>query len=155
MPTVYGLVDRWRRINRPAICPHPFIPALTGEVVRFGDKLKFRKDVEPATLDMQLPSMLLQPLIENCIKHGLSNKVEGGSITLRATRVSDRLHLLIEDDGVGFDPAYGARPLKRAIQRAILNPLSVELLSGKLQAGDRVQVDIDPKKGDFTFERAA
>jgi ATP-dependent Clp protease ATP-binding subunit ClpB len=56
---------------------------------------------------------------------------------------------------LGFDPDFGARPLKRAIQRAILDPLAVELLSGKLKGGDRVQVDIDPKKGVFTFERAA
>jgi ATP-dependent Clp protease ATP-binding subunit ClpB len=54
---------------------------------------------------------------------------------------------------LGFDPDFGARPLKRAIQRAILDPLSVELLSGKLLGGDRVQVDLDPKKGVFTFER--
>jgi ATP-dependent Clp protease ATP-binding subunit ClpB len=56
---------------------------------------------------------------------------------------------------LGYDPDFGARPLKRAIQRSILNPLSVELLSGKLRAGDHVQVDFDPKKGDFTFRKAA
>ncbi len=52
-------------------------------MVRFGEKLRFVKDIDPDTLDMLVPSMLLQPLIENCIKHGLSSKVEGGTIRLR------------------------------------------------------------------------
>jgi len=72
------------------------------EVVRFGDKLRFEKDVAADTLDMLVPSMLLQPLIENCVKHGLSSKVEGGTIRLRSRRADSRLWLWIEDDGVGI-----------------------------------------------------
>jgi len=72
------------------------------EVVRFGDKLHFEKDVALDTLDMLVPSMLLQPLVENSIKHGLSSKVEGGTIRIRTSRAGPRLHLLVEDDGVGI-----------------------------------------------------
>jgi two-component system LytT family sensor kinase len=72
------------------------------EVMRFGDKLRFEKDVAADTLDMLVPSMLLQPLIENCVKHGLSSKVEGGTIQLRCRRVDSRLLLWVEDDGVGI-----------------------------------------------------
>ncbi len=72
------------------------------EVMRFGDKLRFEKDVAADTLDMLVPSMLLQPLIENCVKHGLSSKVEGGTIRLRCRRVDSRLLLWVEDDGVGI-----------------------------------------------------
>jgi len=75
---------------------------LSIEVVRFGDKLRFEKDVAPDTLDMLVPSMLLQPLVENSIKHGLSNKVEGGSIRIAAHRSGAKLHLIVEDDGVGI-----------------------------------------------------
>ncbi|MEO8596585.1 MAG: histidine kinase, partial [Candidatus Solibacter sp.] len=50
------------------------------EVVRFGDKLRFERDVAEDTLDMLVPSMILQPLVENSIKHGLRSKVEGGTI---------------------------------------------------------------------------
>jgi len=73
------------------------------EVVRFGrDKLRVVKDLDPASLDVVVPSMLLQPLVENSIKHGLAPKVEGGSIYLRS-RVSDsRLVIEVEDDGVGM-----------------------------------------------------
>ena len=55
------------------------------EVVRFGrDKLRVVKELEPESLEVMVPSMLLQPLVENSIKHGLSSKVEGGSIYLRS-----------------------------------------------------------------------
>jgi two-component system LytT family sensor kinase len=55
------------------------------EVVRFGrDKLTVVKDLDPASLDVVVPSMLLQPLVENSIKHGLAPKIEGGTIYLRS-----------------------------------------------------------------------
>jgi len=113
------------------------------EVVRFGDKLKFRKDVEPAALEMQLPSMLLQPLIENCIKHGLSSKIEGGSITLRARRVERRLHLLVEDDGVGIAEAEMATLLERGIGVSNVN----ERLKVLFGADYRMWIDSKPGQG--------
>src|SRR5215469_688801 len=62
------------------------------EVVRFGrDKLRVYKHLDPATLDIVVPSMLLQPLVENSIKHGLSPKVDGGSITLRSRMQESKL----------------------------------------------------------------
>ena len=76
------------------------------EVVRFGpDKLRVVKDLDPASLDVVVPSMLLQPLIENSIKHGLSPKVEGGSIYLRSRLTDSRLIIEVEDDGVGMGGA--------------------------------------------------
>ena len=75
---------------------------LSIEVTRFGDKLRFAEAVEPGTLDMLIPSMMLQPLVENSIKHGLSAKVEGGTITLEAKLVEGRLHIIVADDGAGI-----------------------------------------------------
>jgi two-component system LytT family sensor kinase len=75
---------------------------LSIEVIRFGDKLRFETDVAADTLDMLVPTMVLQPLVENSIKHGLSSKVEGGTIRIRTHRTETRLHLLVEDDGVGI-----------------------------------------------------
>ncbi len=85
------------------------------EVVRFGDKLRFEKDVAEDTLDMLVPSMLLQPLVENSIKHGLSSKVEGGTIRIRTRRGGSRLHLLVEDDGVGIPEEKLATVLDQGI----------------------------------------
>jgi two-component system LytT family sensor kinase len=72
------------------------------EVVRFGPQLEVDKQISPETLDVIVPSMILQPLVENSIKHGLARKVGGGRITIR-TSVGDG-HTLIEvvDDGLGM-----------------------------------------------------
>jgi two-component system LytT family sensor kinase len=76
------------------------------EVVRFGrDKLQVKKELEPASLDMMVPSMLLQPLVENSIKHGLASKIEGGSIYLRSRLTDSQLIIEVEDDGVGMGAA--------------------------------------------------
>ncbi len=72
------------------------------ELVRFGDKLRFVKEIDPAAEDLLIPSMLLQPVIENSIRHGLGNKVDGGTVRVRAWPESGRLHVIIEDDGVGI-----------------------------------------------------
>jgi two-component system LytT family sensor kinase len=73
------------------------------EVVRFGrDKLQILREIDPATLDMVVPSMILQPLVENALRHGIAPKIEGGTITLRAQREKGRLLVEVIDDGVGI-----------------------------------------------------
>jgi two-component system LytT family sensor kinase len=72
------------------------------EVVRFGPRLGVRKEIEPDTLDIIVPSMILQPLVENSIKHGLTRKVGAGHITLRSHRDNDLLIVDVEDDGLGI-----------------------------------------------------
>ncbi len=77
------------------------------EVVRFGrDKLRVLKELDPPSLDVMVPSMLLQPLVENSIKHGLASKIEGGSIRLRSRLADSRLTIEVEDDGVGMGSAH-------------------------------------------------
>jgi len=77
------------------------------EVVRFGvDKLRVEKQIDPRTLDILVPSILLQPLIENSIKHGLEPRINGGTVTLRSELEGDRVRIEVADDGVGM----GARP---------------------------------------------
>jgi two-component system LytT family sensor kinase len=78
---------------------------LSIETTRFGDKLRVQKDIDPTTLDMAVPSMLLQPLVENSIRHGLSTKVVGGTIRVRSRMAGNRLQILVEDDGVGIPEA--------------------------------------------------
>lgn len=73
------------------------------EVVRFGpDKLRVLKFLDPASMDAMVPSMLLQPLVENCIKHGLSPKIDGGCIVLRSRMSDEKLTIELQDDGVGM-----------------------------------------------------
>lgn len=75
------------------------------EVVRFGaEKLRVVKEIDPETLDLPVPSMLLQPLIENSIKHGLEPRISGGTITVRSRIEAGRMVIEVEDDGVGIAP---------------------------------------------------
>jgi len=77
------------------------------EVVRFGtEKLRVEKDIDPRTLGVMVPSILLQPLIENSIKHGLEPRLNGGTVTLRSRLEGDRVTIEVADDGVGI----GNRP---------------------------------------------
>jgi len=74
------------------------------EVVRFGEKLRVVKEIAEETLAVLVPSMLLQPLIENSIKHGLEPRIDGGTVTLRSRMLTDgRLLIEVEDDGIGMD----------------------------------------------------
>jgi two-component system LytT family sensor kinase len=77
------------------------------EVVRFGaEKLRVEKEIDPRTLDVLVPSILLQPLIENSIKHGMEPRLNGGTVTLRSRLQGDRVLIEVADDGVGM----GNRP---------------------------------------------
>lgn len=85
------------------------------ELVRFGDKLRVEKEIDPRTLDMQVPSMVLQPLVENSIKHGLSCKVSGGVIRIHSRAAGRRLLISVDDDGVGIPEAKLANLFEQGI----------------------------------------
>ena len=72
------------------------------EVIRFGPQLKVEKQISPDTLDIIVPSMILQPLVENSIKHGFSRKVGGGRIVIRSVRQNGHAIIEVEDDGLGM-----------------------------------------------------
>jgi len=72
------------------------------EVARFGPKLRVRKEIDPSTIDVIVPSMILQPLVENSIKHGLARKMDSGTIVIRGWREDGRAIIEVEDDGMGF-----------------------------------------------------
>ena len=73
------------------------------EVARFGkDNLDIIKQIEDSALEAFIPSMLLQPIVENCLKHGLAPKLGGGKIQLRAVQRNGRVQIEIEDNGVGI-----------------------------------------------------
>jgi two-component system, LytTR family, sensor kinase len=72
------------------------------EVIRFGaEKLLVQKEIDPATLDTLVPSILLQPLLENSIKHGLEPRIGGGTVTVRSRIAGGHTVIEVEDDGVG------------------------------------------------------
>ena len=76
---------------------------ITLEKIRFGDRISLRKEIGAS--GFCLPPLILQPIVENAIRHGLLKKPEGGIVTLRTVREGGFVRIEVEDDGVGFDPA--------------------------------------------------
>jgi len=85
------------------------------EAVRFGPKLTVRKEIDPNTLDVIVPSMILQPLVENGIKHGLARKVGAGCITIRSRREDGRVVIEVDDDGMGMTIERLDQPMSSGI----------------------------------------
>jgi two-component system LytT family sensor kinase len=117
---------------------------LSIELVRFGDKLRFIKEVDGAVMETMVPSMLLQPLVENSLKHGLASKVDGGMIRLRVWPSEGRLHLLVEDDGVGIPESSLAKLFELGIGVSNVN----ERL--KVLFGSDYKMWVDSKPGEGT-----
>ena len=121
------------------------------EVVRFGnDKLRVVKDLDPASLDVMVPSMLLQPLVENSIKHGLSEMIEGGSIYLRSRLSDSGLVIEVEDDGVGM---AATQVLETTSTRG--TGIGMANISERLEVlyGDAALMTIDSHEGKGTMVR--
>jgi two-component system, LytTR family, sensor kinase len=117
---------------------------MTIEMVRFGEKLRFIKEIDPQTLDRMVPSMLLQPLIENSIRHGLATKVDGGMIRVRSYLADGRLHLVVEDDGVGIPETRLATLFEQGIGVSNVNERM------KVLYGPDYRMWIDSKPGEGT-----
>jgi two-component system LytT family sensor kinase len=112
------------------------------EVVRFGhDKLKVVKELDLPSLEVMVPSVILQPLVENAVKHGLSPKVEGGTIYLRSRIKENLLVVEVEDDGVGI--AEGASSAGTGIGMANVR----ERLNVLYNDLARVEIESTPRSG--------
>ena len=76
------------------------------ERVRFGDRLRTSVDADPGALGAAVPPLILQPLVENALRHGVLSREEGGAVRVEVRRAGDRIVLRVEDDGPG-PPARG------------------------------------------------
>jgi two-component system LytT family sensor kinase len=120
------------------------------EAVRFGPKLTIEKSIDPASLDVVVPSMLLQPLVENSIKHGLSPKIGEGRILIRSTRQNGHSIIDIIDNGVGVTHAQA--------ERNKLNPgsgIGLQNVNERLRViyGANYQLQLDSVPGEGTCAR--
>jgi two-component system LytT family sensor kinase len=116
------------------------------EVIRFGrDKLQIFKDIEESTLDAFVPAMLLQPIVENSLKHGLSARLSGGQIRIRTAARDARLIIHVEDNGVGIPEERLPEVYARGIGMSNVH----ERL--KVLYGDDFRLDISSQEGRGTL----
>ena len=106
------------------------------EQIRFGDRIRFVTDIEEDYFC--LPPLVLQPLVENAIKHGLNEKPDGGTITLRTWVEGNDVCVSISDDGVGFDPtlpprseAVGLHNVRFRLQHIMNGSLTIDSAPGQ------------------------
>jgi len=106
------------------------------EQIRFGDRLTVKREIPPDTLDAQVPNLILQPLVENAIRHGIEPWSKPGRIELGAHRTSDRLTLEVSDNGAGLG---SSEPVKEGVglsnTRARLHELYGEAHRFELRRG--------------------
>lgn len=115
--------------------------------VRFGAKVNVILDISATARQCMVPSLILQPLVENAVRHGLSSRIQGGTVTVTAKLGRTRLELLVEDDGVGLpedwsdtDIGLGLSVTRERI--AMLHPgLDAGLTIGRrIGGGTRVEI---------------
>ena len=120
------------------------------EVTRFGhDKLRVEKSVDPDTKSAVVPSMILQPIIENSIKHGLSHKVEGGTVSIRTYREDGHVVIQISDDGIGIPEGLLGKAYTEGIGISNVNERLKVVYGNDYQ----LQLKSEPGKGTQTLIR--
>lgn len=117
------------------------------EQIRFGDKVEFYTDI---TVDQfMIPPLILQPVVENSIKHGLVKKKNGGTVILRTLEEEENIRIIVEDDGVGFEmdklekeKSVGLRNIRYRLQHLVHGVVEIE---SQVNTGTIVTITI-PKK---------
>jgi sensor histidine kinase YesM len=72
------------------------------ERARFGDRLRVERTIDPESERVRVPALILQPIVENALRHGIGNRKRGGTITISTTCDRERCHIRISDDGTGI-----------------------------------------------------
>jgi signal transduction histidine kinase len=117
------------------------------ERARFGARLKVEEAIEPGLESLAVPSLLLQPLVENAVRHGIGARVEGGTVRIAARRNGDTLVIAIEDDGPGLDASpvrsgagFGLHSVQERLRAA--GPPHAIALTSTPGRGTRVEVTL-------------
>jgi len=74
--------------------------------IRFGDRIEIEISIPSDLMTVPVPCLLLQPIVENAIRHGISQRISGGQVVVVARRVGDVVEILVQDDGVGLPPRW-------------------------------------------------
>jgi two-component system LytT family sensor kinase len=124
---------------------------LSLEEARFGsEKLRVEKDLDPRSLDVPVPSMLLQPLVENAVRHGISPKVDGGVVRIEAARNGGELRVAVRDNGVGIRESgregIGLHNVRERLRVAYGQHATIEISSDS-ESGTSVVITMPVERG--------
>jgi two-component system LytT family sensor kinase len=119
------------------------------EEVRFGDRLQVEIDVAPSVANEHMPSLILQPLVENALKHGLGPKPGPGHLWISAQVQGDQVRLRVEDDGIGPGSSDAAHPHGRPVNDPGSQGLGLANVAERLKTlyRDRASVILEPREG--------
>jgi len=127
------------------------------ERARFEERLMVSIDVPGSLGRLAVPALLLQPLVENAVKHGLAPKVEGGWLRIQAYSDADRLNIVVEDSGLGFEPdpahATAGVGLTSVAQRLAAHYGAAARLAirSALGAGTRIHIELPAERRPRTW----
>ncbi len=109
------------------------------EKIRMDERLNVRYEIEVD--DFEVPTLTIEPLVENAIRHGIAKKVSGGTLLIKTQRINHEIYITIQDDGVGFDVS--------ALQNEDKKHLGIENVRKrlKLQSNARLLMESIPKQG--------
>ena len=119
------------------------------EKARFENRLQVKIDISDNILDEQIPPMIIQPLVENAVKHGISTLIEGGEVSIEIEKINNKLHFKISDTGIGivdktqvFGKGIGLTNIKLILEKTYNSTLK---LSDNLPKGLKIEFEIETK----------
>jgi LytS/YehU family sensor histidine kinase len=107
---------------------------------RFADRLEVTVDLAPDVADARVPLLIVQPLVENAVRHGLAPRVRAGSVVIRAVLDRGRTRIDVEDTGVGLPPGWRLHEASGTGLRNLLSRLTAEF-------GEDATLDVMPREG--------
>jgi two-component system, LytTR family, sensor kinase len=107
---------------------------------RFADRLEFTVDLAPDVADARVPLLIVQPLVENAVRHGLAPRVRGGSLSVRAFCDNGRTRIDVEDNGVGLPARWSLHDATGTGIRNLASRLAAEF-------GDAAALEVTPREG--------
>ena len=126
------------------------------EHVRFQDRLTVAMEIEPDTLDCMVPNLILQPIVENAVRHGIARQTVPGHITIRALKKSSRFIMQVEDDGPGLNintnggsSGIGLSNTRARLQQFYGADFDFQIANAKTR-GVVVTLEIPASEGQFT-----
>jgi sensor histidine kinase YesM len=103
------------------------------EKVRFGDRLKYTINYDGSIMDLKIPALLIQPLVENSIKHGIAKDIQGGTILVDVQKIENKCRILVQDNGEGFqttntENGFGLRSIQERLNYMYADKAGLEII---------------------------